>query len=128
MKASTASTVVSPLPVVIFGILAGLLVLGVLTGRKLPLIANDKTALIVLLVLGIAMCAPGIGRVAQAGAWAQPLSILAYLLGALILLVGAAGIFGFKLPLVTDPRSAIIAVSGLAVVKLVLSAIHDIWL
>ena len=111
------------------GILAALLVFVVLTDRKIPLISNDRVALVVLVLLGIAMCTNGIGRVADAGAWLHPLAILGYLLGALILLLGAAALFGLQMPLVTDVRQAIIAISVLGVAKLVFSALHRlIWM
>jgi hypothetical protein len=109
---------------IVFGLLAALLVFTVLTGRKLPLIGSDRAALVLLVVLGMAMCMNGIGRVAAAGAWRHPLAILGSLLGALILVVGVTGFFGWQVPLVSGARQAIIAVSALAVVKLGLSLLH----
>jgi hypothetical protein len=54
---------------IILGILAAGLVFAVLTGRRVPLISSERVALIVLVVLGMAMCTNGIGRVAAANAW-----------------------------------------------------------
>ena len=124
MKASSVPFTGNNTTTILFGILAALLVLAILTGRKVPFVSNERIALLVLVVLGMAMCMNGIGRVAAAGQWAHPLAILGYILGALILVVAAAGFFGWQLPLVSGARGAIIAVSALSVVKLALSFLH----
>lgn len=124
MKTTSATFTGSPTTTIVFGLLAALLVFAVLTGRKLPLIGSERVALIVLVGLGMAMCMNGIGRVAAASAWTQPLAIVGSLVGVLILIVGVAGFFGWQLPLVAGARQAIIAVSGLAIVKIVLSLLH----
>lgn len=124
MKAAPATFTGSTTTTIVFGFLAALLVLAVLTNRKLPLIGSDRAALAVLVVLGMVMCMNGIGRVAAAGAWAHPLAILGSLIGALILVIGVAGFFGWQLPLVASARQAIFAVSGLAILKLGLSFLH----
>lgn len=124
MKAAPTPFTGNNTTTIVFGLLAALLVYAVLTGRKLPLIGSERVALIVLVGLGMAMCMNGIGRVAAAGAWTHPLAILGSLVGVLILVVGVAGFFGWQLPLVDGARQAIIAVSGLAIVKLALSLLH----
>jgi len=105
-------------------IVAAYLVFGVLTGRRIPLISEDRAALVGVFVIGFAMCAMGIGRVSAAGQWTHPLTILGYLLGALIMVVAAAGYFGFRLAFITDPRGAMIAVAGLMAGKMVLGIVH----
>jgi hypothetical protein len=124
MKPTPATFTGSTITTIVFGLLAALLVLAVLTGRKLPLIGSERAALVVLVGLGMVMCMNGIGRVAATHAWTNPLAIIGSLIGALILVVGAAGFFGWKIPLVDGPRQAIIAVTVLAILKLVLSVIH----
>jgi Na+/alanine symporter len=104
--------------------MAALLVLATLTGRKVPFVSSDRAALIVLVVLGMAMCARGIGRVAAVGEWAHPLSILGYLVGALILVIAVASLAGKPLPLISSIQQAILAVALLSAAKLVLSALH----
>lgn len=130
MKASASPTVTGiSTSTVILGLLAALLVFTVLTGRRVPLVSNERTALVVLLVIGMAMCMPGIGRVAASGQWAHPLSILGYLFGALILVIGVVAALGRPLPFIPDARNAMIAVSALTVVKLVISIVHRVlWL
>jgi hypothetical protein len=101
-----------------------LLAFAVLTGRQVPFITGECASLILLVVLGMAMCSAGIGRVAAADAWTHPLAILGYLLGVVILIIAAAGIFDWQMPLITGARQAIIAVSLLSVAKLVISFLH----
>ncbi len=102
------------------GLLAALIVSAALAGKTLPLISGPKAALLALLVVGMAMCSGGIGQVGASGRWASPLAITGYILGALLLVVIAAGLFGWKLPLVQDERQAVAAVAGLMAVKFVL--------
>jgi hypothetical protein len=129
MKTNTISPAGISGTTILLGILAAILVFAVLTGRKIPLISTERSALIVLVVLGMAMCAQGIGRVGAVGVWTHPLSILGYLLGALILVVAAAAIIGKPLPLVPGVHQAIIAVGVLGLSKLVLSVLHRfIWM
>ena len=129
MKANTLSMGgVNPL-VAILGILAALLVFMVLTGRKVPLLASDRAALLALVVIGMAMCAQGgIGRVAAAGAWGHPFSIIGYLLGGVILLIGFAALFGKQIPPLATYTQSFLAVTGITALKLVLTAIHRLFL
>jgi hypothetical protein len=80
-------------------------------------------------VIGMVMCAQGgIGRVALSGAWFQPLSIIAYLLGAAILLIGIAALFGKNIPPLTSFYQSFTTVALLAAAKLVLTTIHQLFL
>ena len=103
------------------------LVFAVVTGKRVPLISNLRIAMAVLLVLGMTMCAlGGIGRVAAQGQWSHPLSILGYLLGTLILVIGLATVFGLKLPYIQSDVQAVIIVSILTVAKIANSVIHNL--
>jgi hypothetical protein len=111
-----------------FGLVSALLVLLVLTGRKIPLISSERLALAALVIIGMAACANGIGRVAAGGEWLHPLAILGYLLGGLILIVGAAAFFGIHLPFIGNTRQAILVIGVLGIGKLILSTLHRlIW-
>jgi hypothetical protein len=113
------------LPLILLSILAVGLVAVVLSGRKLPLIGSDRAALLVLIVIGMAMCAQGgLGRVAATGAWTHPLAILGYLLGAAILLIGGATLFGKLIPPMTSFHQAFLVVAGMAATKVIIAAIH----
>jgi hypothetical protein len=125
MKTNTLAANGVNLPLILLGILAVGLVAVVLSGRKLPLIGSDRAALIVLVVIGMAMCSQGgLARVAASGAWTHPLAILGYLFGAAILLIGGAALFGKLIPPLTSFHQAFLVVASMAAVKVVIAAIH----
>ncbi len=124
MKTNTVSTGGVNAVVIALGILAALLVFAVLTGRKVPLLATDRAALLALVVIGMAICMPGIGRVASRGEWAHPLAIISYVLGGIIILIGLAALFGKQIPPLTSDYQSFVAVVVIAVVKVVLTTIH----
>jgi hypothetical protein len=74
--------------------------------------------------VGMAMCAIGIGQIAAQGLWLHPLSILAYIIGALILVIVGANLFNLSLPLIESTRAAILAVILLAVLKVGITQLH----
>jgi len=124
MDALSKSTVLSPSVLVLAVLSAGVLWVS-LGSIKIPILSNPRVAVIVLMVLGMAMCAQGgIGRVSAANAWTHPLSILAYLLGGLILLVALAVFTGWKLPLIAGESSALVAVAALMGLKVLVSLAH----
>lgn len=124
MKAAEMSLTGNTLTSGVLGVLAALLVLATLAGKKIPFISSDKAALIVLVVVGMAMCSRGIGRVAAQGEWGHPLTILGYLVGVLILVIAVALLAGIPLPLISTMRQAVLAVALLSAVKLVFSTLH----
>jgi len=87
---------------------------------------SDKTLLVVVTVVGMAMCSVGIGQVAERGAWLQPMSIVAYFIGALTLVIAGAGLFNITLPVIDSTRTAWIAVIALAVLKVALTQLHHL--
>ncbi len=125
MKANSISTGGVNFAVIILGILAVLLIFAVLTGRRVPLLSSDRTALLGLVVIGMAICSrAGIGRVAAIKAWAHPLSIIGYVLGGIIILIGLAALFGKHIPPLNSYHQSFIAVVVIAAVKVVLATIH----
>lgn len=109
-------------------LILGLVIIGITyaaaTGRSLPLIASPRAALIALLIIGMTACAMGgIGQVAASGKWASPVAMLGYLLGAAILVVFSAGLFGWKLPFVADDKAAVLAMAVLIGAKFVIGTI-----
>ena len=126
MKTMSQTSAISP-SVLILAALAAVVVFITLRGSALPLFSNLKVNLAILLVLGMAICAQGgIGRVAAAGQWAHPLAILAYLLGAAILILAAAVFFNIKLPLITSQQQAFIIIVLLMGAKIVDSVSHSL--
>jgi hypothetical protein len=128
MKTNTLSTSSTNVSVILFGILAAALVFAVLTGRKVPLLNNERAALIALVVIGMGMCTAGIGRVAASGAWLHPLAMVGYLLGVAILVIGVAAVFGKQVPPLTSYYQSFAVVAGLAGVKLALSTLHQLFM
>lgn len=125
MKSASLPSVMSPSTMIV-GLLAVAVLAIALAGIKVPLLTNVRISLAVFLVLGMAVCASGIGRVAAAGEWTHPLSIVGYVLGALILVIGIAGALGARLPLIDGPRQALIAVAILSGVKILDSIVHSL--
>lgn len=125
MKTELSPTVFNA-NVIAMGLLAGGVLVIALTGAKVPLLSNLRVSLIVFIALGMAMCATGIGRVAATGQWTHPLSIIGYILGALILVIAVATFFNVNLPLIADGKQAFIAMSILIVVKVLNSALHSL--
>jgi hypothetical protein len=125
MKAASLPSVVNP-SVLIMALLAAAVLAIALTGAKIPLLSNLRVSLVVFVVLGMAMCAQGIGRVAAANQWTHPLSIAGYVLGGLILLVAVSVLTGIRLPYVQGDRQALLAVAILAGVKILNSVAHSL--
>ena len=129
MKTNSVPTGEINLTVIALGIVAALLIFAVLTERKVPLLSSDRAAVLVLVVIGMAICSRiGIGRVAAVKEWLHPLSILGYLLGAIIILIGVASIFGKLIPPLTSFHQAFLAVTLIAAAKVVLATIHRLLL
>jgi hypothetical protein len=88
----------------------------------LPL--SERAILLVVTVIGMAMCSAGIGQVAARGDWLHPLSIVGYAFGALILAIVGAALIGLKLPWIESPRAALVAVIVLSMAKIVFTQLH----
>jgi hypothetical protein len=128
MKTNTISTGETNLAVIALGILATVLVFLVLTGRKVPLLSNDRSALLTFVVIGMLICSnAGIGRMAASGAWWHPFSIIGYLLGAAIIVIGIAALFGKNIPPLTSYYQSFTAVAVIAAFKLLLTTIHRLF-
>ena len=96
-----------------------------MTGRKVPLLSNVRLDIILLVIIGMAICTQGgIGRVAATGAWLHPLSIIGYLLGGLILLITLAVFVGWNLPFIQNDQQALLAIAILAGLKVVNAVTH----
>lgn len=128
MKTNQISNVGTNIYVIVLGVLAALLILAVLTGRKLPFLASERAALVTVVVLGMLICSrAGIGQIAAQGAWWHPLSIAGYLLGAAILAIGIAALFGRNIPPMASYYQSFVAVTAIAAIKLVLTTIHRLF-
>jgi hypothetical protein len=124
MKTGSVPSPIS-INVIVLALLFAAVVFVTVTGKKVPIISNTRVAMIALLLLGMAMCTSGIGRVAAIQQWMHPLSILGYLLGALILVIGLATTFGLKLPYIQSDIQAIVWVTILVGAKVLNTVVHS---
>jgi len=115
------------LNVILLALLIAAIVFFAVTGKKVPVLSNTRVAMGVILVLGMAMCTSGIGRVAALQQWIHPLAILGYLLGALILVIGFGTVFGWKLPFIQSDTQAILIVAVLVGVKIANTLAHSFF-
>ncbi len=86
-------------------------------------LATSRLVFGLVTVVGMAMCAPGIGKAARLALWAHPATILGSLLGILALLLAAQGIFRFHLVPLTNAQS-LLAILAIIVVKLALATAY----
>jgi len=124
MKTNTHPPVVTPIIIVLVFLAVFVVVFGV-SGKKVPVLSNTRVDIILLVVLGMAICQQGgIGRVAVTGEWSHPLAILGYFLGGLIVLISISAFADWKLPLIQNEQQALLVIGGLMAVKITNSVIH----
>lgn len=124
MKIVSQPAVITP-SIIGLALLAVAVVFIGVTGKKVPLLSNVRVDIILLVIIGMAMCTQGgIGRVATTGQWLHPLSIIGYVLGGLILLITLAVFVGWKLPYIQNDQQAILAIAILIGLKVVNAVMH----
>jgi len=124
MKTISQPAVITPAIIGLALLAAAVVFIGV-TGKKVPLLSNIRVDIILLVIIGMAMCTQGgIGRVAATGTWSHPLAIVGYILGGLILLITLAVFVGWKLPYIQNEQQALLAIAILASLKVVNAVTH----
>jgi hypothetical protein len=124
MKTASQPAVITP-GIIVLALLAAAVVFVGVAGRKVPVLSNVRLDIVLLVIIGMAICAQGgIGRVAATGQWSHPFSIVGYILGGLILLVTLAVFAGWKLPLIQNDQHALLAIAVLAGLKVVNAMAH----
>ncbi|MBN1452299.1 MAG: hypothetical protein JW963_14890 [Anaerolineales bacterium] len=123
-------TALVPSPISLNVILLALLFAAVvfigMAGKKAPLLSNIRVDIILVVIIGMAICSQGgIGRVAATGQWSHPLSIIGYVLGGLILLVALSVFVGWKLPYIQTDQQALLTIAILASLKVVNAVVHS---
>jgi hypothetical protein len=93
-------------------------------GVKLPVLSTERAAFFALVIIGFLMCMiGGSGRVIGGYGIGHPVTIIGSVIGIAVLILGASILFGFRLPLVTDDRTALFFVAGLIIVKVAINGI-----
>jgi hypothetical protein len=123
MKAISQPAVITPTVLLLALLFATVTFIGA-SGKKVPMLSNVRVDIILLIIIGLAMCMPGIGRVAALGQWSHPLSIFAMILGGAILLIALAVFVGWKLPFVQNDQQALIAIAILVGLKVLNAITH----
>lgn len=99
---------------------AGLMVAFGLSEKKILFLQGPRAATIALGVIGMLLCTISVGRFISA-APVHPLSILGYVIGTVALLAFLTQIFAWKLPVIGDPKAALIVLASAMVVKSVIA-------
>jgi hypothetical protein len=124
MKTIAQPAVITP-SVIVLALLAAAVVFIGASGKKVPILSNVRVDIILLVILGMAICTQaGIGRIAATGEWTHPLSMVGYILGGTILLIALAVFVGWKLPFIQNDQQALIAIAILAGLKIVNAVTH----
>jgi hypothetical protein len=124
MKTIAQPAVMTP-TVLVLALFSALVVFIGVTGRKVPLLSSLRLDIILVVLLGMAMCTQaGIGRIAATGEWSHPLAIVGYVLGATILIVAMSVFVGWKLPFIQNDQQALLAIAILTGLKIVNAVTH----
>lgn len=91
-----------------------------LSGQKILFIDGPRSAVIVLGIVGMALCAISVGKAITA-APASLLAIAGYIVGTVALLTFATQIFKWELPVIGDAKNALIVLGSCMVLKSILS-------
>lgn len=105
---------------VVVTVITALVVFAGLAGKKLLFIDGPRSAVITLGVIGMALCAISVGKAINA-APVSFLAILGYIIGAVALLTFLTQIFKWELPVIGDPKSALLVLGSCMVLKSFLS-------
>jgi hypothetical protein len=124
MKTISQPAVITP-SILILALLFAIVTLIGVTGKKFPMLSNIRVDIVLLVILGMAICQQGgIGRIAATGQWTHPLAIIGYILGGLILLIALSVFVGWKLPYIQSEQQALLAIAILAGLKVINSFTH----
>lgn len=124
MKTISQPAVITPTIIGLALLFAAVAFIGV-TGKKVPLLSSVRVDIVLLVLIGMAICTQGgIGRIAATGQWSHPQAILGYLLGGSILLITLAVFAGWKLPYIQSDQQALLVIAILAALKVVNAVTH----
>ncbi len=112
------------LTIAALGLVAAVLVIAAVSGRKLPLLSSDRAIFAALTVVGLGMCTLGM----QLGTygWKHPVNIAGSVLGALLLVFAGLVLAGVRLPFISSDRVAILVLAGLGLLKVALAVVRPL--
>lgn len=126
MKTISQPAVMTPGILVLVLLAAAVVFIGA-TGKKIPVLSNVRVDILLLVLLGMAICTQGgIGRIAASGQWLHPQAILGYVLGGAILLIALTVFVGWKLPFIRNDQQALLAIAILAALKMLNAVTHSL--
>jgi hypothetical protein len=124
MKTISQPAVITPSIIGLAVLFAAVVFIGY-TGKRIPVLSNVRVDIILLVLLGMAICTQGgIGRIAATGQWAHPQAIVGYILGGLILLITLFTCVGWKMPYIQNDQQALLAIAVLVGLKFVNAVTH----
>ena len=126
MKSVSQPSVLNPVVFTLLFLFSAVIAIA-MSGKRIPLLSNLKFDIILLMMIGMAICMSGIGRVAAMNQW-TPFAIFGSLLGVLILVVAAAALFDWKLPFIQNDTQSMIAIALFLVLKIANTFIHSLLL
>ena len=91
------------------------------TGKRILFVSGPRSAVIVLVIIGIIMCSSASMGIFISKAPAHPLTIIGYILGSLALFTGVVQIFRLKVHFFSDPKNALFFIVAVIVVKFIIA-------
>jgi hypothetical protein len=91
--------------------------------NELALPVSDRTAFLIVFILGAALCSAGVGKAPLYG-WLHPVTIVGYILGVAALALGVSVLFGVYVSPITTTRAALVALLGIMVAKVVVAQFY----
>lgn len=123
MKPLSSQRLFTP-SLLIMAVLIAAIVLVSFKGVKVPVISDIHASIFIVLILGLAMCLQGVGRVSDTEQVLHPLALLSGPLGALIVIIAFSGFFDWNLFSIQTGQQALLVMAILIAVKVVITVIH----
>lgn len=97
-------------------LITGLFLVFGLSQHKFLGIQGPRPAAIILSIIGLLLCTISVGKFISA-APANPLSIIGYIVGTIAMLVFLTQLFRWNLPIIGEPRTALIILAAAIIIK-----------
>ncbi|HEY3366490.1 MAG TPA: hypothetical protein VGK74_15660 [Symbiobacteriaceae bacterium] len=110
----------------VWGVVLVVFIVGWLMGKKLPWVADERSAFVGLAIVGFAACTFALLTQVATINWLDPFIILGCLLGAAAAYVIVGMLMGLKLPFVNSYRSAFLMLTGIVAIKFASATLHKL--